>query len=59
MENKALYNTTNGDGANVVMKSPKLKIYTDLVRHVIGACAAIFELVTGKKPPKIGEVLRG
>jgi len=54
-----MYTTTNGNGAKVVMKSPKLKIYTELIRHVIGACAAVYELVTGEKPPKIGDVLRG
>ena len=59
MESRSMYTTTNGNGAKVVMKSPKLKIYTELIRHLIGACAAVYELATGEKPPKIGDVLRG
>ncbi len=34
------------------------KVYAKFVKHVLGACAALFELITGEQAPKIQEVLR-
>lgn len=36
----------------------QIKLYGQFLRHVIGACAALFQLVTGLKPPPIKDLLR-
>jgi len=46
--------TTNG--AKV---ATRIKLYSRLLRAAIAACAAIFELITGEKPPGSSQVLRG
>ena len=52
--------------ANVVqlnkIKGPKMTpqdaAYKKLLRHAIGLCMAIYELVTGKEPPKWQDILK-
>lgn len=36
----------------------RLKAYVKLVNHVIAALAALFELITGEKAPKLKDVLQ-
>jgi hypothetical protein len=40
-------------------REQRIKAYGKLLTHILGACAALFELVTGEKPPKLRDVLRG
>lgn len=35
----------------------RLKAYTKLVRHALGMCAALWELITGEPAPALKEVL--
>jgi hypothetical protein len=39
--------------------SVRYKAYAKFVNHVLGACAALFELITGEPAPKLKDVLRG
>lgn len=38
--------------------SQQYKAYQDLLRHAIGLCMAIYELVTGHAPPAWRELLK-
>jgi hypothetical protein len=40
------------------MSTQRIKAYQKLLRHLIGLCGAIFELVTGEEAPKWQDVLR-
>lgn len=35
----------------------KVKLYAKFINHVLGASSALFELITGVKPPKLRELL--
>lgn len=53
--------TTNGKHAatELTEHARRIKTYAKFLTHVLGACAALFELITGEKPPKLRDVLRG
>lgn len=37
----------------------RLTAYKTFLINVIGACAALYELVTGEKAPKLKDILKG
>jgi hypothetical protein len=37
----------------------RLKSFAKFVNHVVGACLALYEFVTGEEAPKFKDVLRG
>ena len=60
MEQRARYVTTNSANGSIRITSPgrdKIAIYRDMIRHTLGVCSCVFELVTGHKPPKAKDVL--
>lgn len=42
----------------VTQKPNRIKVYRSLLLHLIGAAGAIYELVTGERPPKPIDMLR-
>lgn len=37
----------------------RVKAFSKFMQHVIGACMALYELITGEEPPKLRDLLRG
>jgi hypothetical protein len=52
-ERFATYHIDNGKTIEQQEQAKQHKIYFAMVRHAIGLIGAIFELVTGSKPPNI------
>lgn len=42
-----------------IIHSCRFKAYSKLVQHIAGACAALYELITGEEAPKFKDALRG
>ena len=40
-------------------KERRLKVFHKFVTHIVGACMALWEFVTGEEPPEFRDVLRG
>jgi hypothetical protein len=40
-------------------RAARLKAFSKFLQHVIGACMALYELITGEKPPKLRDILHG
>lgn len=43
--------------AEVLVKQDKLKLWATFINHNYSAWAALFELITGFKPPKLKDLL--
>lgn len=37
----------------------RVRAFSKFMQHVIGACMALYELITGEEPPKLRDLLRG
>ncbi len=47
---------TNGPGTPPLAKREQLKLFAKIINHQYASSAALFELITGYKPPKMKEV---
>ncbi len=53
----SMIDNLKAEADEMIQRESKIKLWAKFINHILAAQAALFELITGEKPPKTKEIL--
>ena len=53
----SMVDSLKAEADEMIQRESTIKLWAKFINHILAAQAALFELITGEKPPKIKEIL--